>query len=124
MRVEPADERILHRRTDTARERHEVVTVEDLVPEEHDEVLEPGPADPGDDVVVEIVGEAHAGDLRAERTRDRRHGDPAGGRHVRIIDREGRCGQSRGTLYRRENGLPSLGWTLVPDGGKFGAPRG
>src|SRR5262249_23013894 len=51
-----------------------VVVQVTLVAEEHDEVVEPGAADLGDDVgVTEVAGEVDAADLGAERPGDRRH---------------------------------------------------
>ena len=56
----PVHERVLHRLADAAREREERVGLERLVAEEHDEVLQPRPADLGD------------GRRRRGRSRDRR----------------------------------------------------
>ena len=49
--VDALHERVLHRLADAAGEREELVGLEDLVAEEHDEVLEPGAADLGDRLV-------------------------------------------------------------------------
>lgn len=56
--VETLDERVLDRRADRPGERQEAVVVEmALVADEHDQVVEPGPSDLSDDLVVEVAGE-------------------------------------------------------------------
>ena len=58
--VDALHERVLDRLADAAGEREELVGPEDLVAEEHDEVLEPRPADLGDRLVDEVGREVDA----------------------------------------------------------------
>ena len=57
----------------------ELLGTEELVAEEDHEVLEPGPADLGDGVVVEAGREVDSGDLGPDRTGERQHLDGAVG---------------------------------------------
>ena len=77
----PRHERVLDRLADAPGEREERRRAELLVAEEHDEVLEPRPADLGHRLVGEVGREVDAADLGAERAGDRRHRDRA----VRVV---------------------------------------
>ena len=77
--VDALHERVLHRFADATGEGEELLGLEELVAEEHDEVLEPGPADLGHRLVGEVGREVDAGDLGAERAGDRQHLDGAVG---------------------------------------------
>ena len=72
--VDAGHERVAGDLADGAGEGEELVRRQRLVAEEHDAVLEPGCADLRDGR-VEVAGEVDAGDLGADRSGDRPHGE-------------------------------------------------
>ena len=71
VRVAPQHDRVHLGLAEAPRERDLRVLGERLAAEEDDRVREEGLADLGEALVRERVGEVHAGDLGAERARDR-----------------------------------------------------
>jgi hypothetical protein len=65
--VDPLDERVLDRLAEAPGEGEEPRRRQALAAEEDDEVVEPGAADCGDRVVVDLARQIDARDLRADR---------------------------------------------------------